>query len=50
MPSESEIARETGRTQYLKPAEFYGMLRFIREKAYEDGPFVEWLRAHPSDI
>lgn len=50
MESESEIAREVGRTQYLKPAEFLGMLRFVREKAYENTPFAEWLRANPQEI
>ena len=48
--SENPIAIETGRVQYMKPAEFLGMLRFIREKAYEDGPFDDWLRANPQAI
>jgi thioredoxin-related protein len=39
--------QEAGRTQYLKPAEFLGMLRFVREKAYETTPFDEWLRTNP---
>lgn len=47
MDSEAEIAREAGRTQYMKPDEFLGMLRFVREKAYETTPFDEWLLANP---
>jgi thioredoxin-related protein len=50
MDGKSEIAREAGRTQYLKPAEFLGMLRFVREKAYETTPFDDWLRANPQAI
>jgi thioredoxin-related protein len=50
MDSEGDTARESGRTQYLKPDEFLGMLRFVREKAYETTPFDEWLRANPQDV
>lgn len=50
MDSEAEIAREAGRTQYLKPEEFLGMLRFVREKAYETTPFDEWLLANPQAL
>jgi thioredoxin-related protein len=41
---------ELGRTQYLKPESFYGMLRFVREKGYEDGPFDEWILTHPAQL
>ena len=40
-------AREAARAKYLRPAEFLGMLRFVREKGYETMPFDAWLRANP---
>jgi thioredoxin-related protein len=40
-------AREVARTKYREPAEFLGMLRFVREKGYETTSFDEWLRANP---
>ena len=43
-------AEELGRTQYLKPESFYGMLRFVREKGYETRPFDEWISAHPAQL
>ncbi len=46
----SGTAEEIGRTRYLKPAEFLGMLRFVREKGYETTPFDAWLRANPQTI
>jgi thioredoxin-related protein len=42
--------QEAGRTKYLKPAEFLGMLHFVREKGYESMPFDSWLRANPQTI
>lgn len=48
--AEGGAAREVVRTQYLKPEEFYGMLRFVREKGYESAPFYEWLEANPAAI
>lgn len=47
IPSESDVAREAGRTMYLKPGEFFEMLRFVRAKAYEDMPFDHWLKENP---
>lgn len=47
---EAKGAIEAGRTNYLEPAEFLGMLRFVREQAYEKMPFKEWLRANPQSI
>jgi thioredoxin-related protein len=41
---------EVGRTKYLPPAAFLGMLRFVREKAYETTPFEDWLRANPQTV
>jgi len=43
-------AREVARTNYLRPAEFLGMLRFVREKGYETAPFDTWLRANPMTL
>lgn len=48
--SEDGAATEVGRTEYLKPEKFYGMLRFVREKGYETMPFDEWLKANPASI
>lgn len=47
---EDGTAEELGRTQYLKPEEFFGMLRFVRQKGYESMPFDEWLKANPAKI
>lgn len=46
LPSNASRARELGRVGYLKPDDFALMLRFIQEKAYEDGPFDEWAKKH----
>jgi thioredoxin-related protein len=43
-------AEEIGRVQYLKPEAFFGMLRFVHEKGYEDMPFDEWIQAHPAKV
>lgn len=48
--TEDGTAIEVGRTEYLKPEKFYGMLRFVREKGYETMPFDEWLKANPAGI
>jgi thioredoxin-related protein len=37
-------AQELGRVGYIKPDEFFLMLRFVREKGYETGPFDEWMK------
>jgi thioredoxin-related protein len=42
--------KEVARTQYLKPEEFYGILRFVREKGYESTSFDEWLKVNPATI
>jgi thioredoxin-related protein len=47
---EGGAAKEVARTQYLKPEEFYGMLRFVREKGYESASFDEWFKANPAAI
>ncbi len=41
---------ETVRTNYLKPPEFFGMLRFVRERAYETMPFEAYLKENPPQI
>lgn len=38
-------AREVARMPGLpEPAEFLGMFRYVREKAYETTPFVDWIK------
>lgn len=44
MPGGASRGRELGRVGYLKPDDFLLMLRFVREKAYEEGPFDEWAK------
>lgn len=46
VPEAATPGRELGRVGYLKPDEFLGMLRFVKEKGYEEGPFDEWLAKH----
>ena len=36
-----EVARMPG---LLDPAEFLGMFRYVREKAYETTPFADWIK------
>ena len=36
-----EVARMPGLPE---PAEFLGMFRYVREKAYEATPFADWLK------
>jgi thioredoxin-related protein len=47
---EGGAPKEVARTQYLQPEEFYGMLRFVREKGYESASFDEWFQANPAAI
>jgi hypothetical protein len=42
--------REAARAKYLEPAEFLGMLRFVREKGYEGMSFEAWLKANPPSL
>jgi thioredoxin-related protein len=42
--SAARRAQELGRVGYIKPDEFFLMLRFVREKGYEKGPFDEWMK------
>lgn len=42
--------REAARAKYLEPAEFLGMLRFVREKGYERMSFDAWLKANPPSL
>jgi thioredoxin-related protein len=37
-------AKELGRVGYIKAEEFFLMLRFVREKAYEKSSFDEWMK------
>jgi thioredoxin-related protein len=45
-PSDAAAGQELGRAGYLKPDEFLTLLRFIREKGYEQGTYEDWLRSH----
>lgn len=47
VPDAATPGRELGRVGYLKAPEFFGMLRFVQEKGYEEGPFDEWFAKHP---
>lgn len=38
------IPQEIGRVGYIKADDFYMMLRFVRERGYEKGPFDEWMK------
>ncbi|HUI15637.1 MAG TPA: thioredoxin fold domain-containing protein, partial [Xanthobacteraceae bacterium] len=44
-PPQREVARAQG---YLRPDDFLAMFRFVRDKAYENGSFRDFLRAQPS--
>ena len=44
-PQQREVARTQG---YLRPDDFLAMFRFVRDKAYENGSFRDFLRAQPS--
>lgn len=44
--SDAARGQELGRIGYLKPDDFLLMMRFVREKGYEDGPFEAWAKAH----
>jgi thioredoxin-related protein len=43
-PTDAAAGQELGRAGYLKPEEFLGLLRFIREKGYEKGSYEDWAR------
>lgn len=45
-PADAAIGQELGRAGYLKPDQFFALLRFIREKGYESGTFEEWATIH----
>jgi thioredoxin-related protein len=44
-PQKREVARAPG---YLRPDGFLAMFRYVREKAYQDKSFRDYLRAQPS--
>jgi thioredoxin-related protein len=44
-PLKREVARAPG---YLRPNDFLAMFRFVREKAYEQGSFRDFLKSQPS--
>jgi thioredoxin-related protein len=44
-PQKREVARAPG---YLRPDDFLAMFRYVREKAYQDKSFREYLKAQPS--
>ncbi len=43
-PQKREVARAPG---YLRPDDFLAMFRYVREKAYQDKSFREYLRVRP---
>ena len=44
-PQKREVARAAG---YLRPADFLAMFRFVRERAYRDKSFRDYVRSQPS--
>jgi len=44
-PAKREVARAPG---YLRPDDFLAFFRFVREKAYENGSFRDFLKSQPS--
>jgi thioredoxin-related protein len=44
-PSDSGAHEELARIGYVKPEDFLPMLRFIREKGYEQGSYEDWLKS-----
>jgi thioredoxin-related protein len=44
-PQKREVARAPG---YLRPDDFLAMFRFVREKAYQNKNFRDYLKAQPS--
>ncbi len=44
--SDAARGRELGRIGYIKPDDFFLMMRFVREKGYESGPFEDWAKAN----
>lgn len=44
-PTKREVARAPG---YMMPDDFLTMFRYVREKAYEKGSFLDYLRSQPS--
>jgi thioredoxin-related protein len=45
-PSDASKGREVGRIGYVGPDEFLRVLRFVRERGYEQGSFEDWVRTH----
>ena len=45
-PSDAAKGREVGRIGYVESAEMLPLLRFIRERGYENGSFEDWVRTH----
>ena len=44
-PQKREVARAPG---YLRPEDFFAMFRYVREKAYRDKSFRDYVKALPS--
>ncbi len=44
-PQKREVARAPG---YLRPEDFLASFRFVRDKAYENGSFRDFLKSQPS--
>jgi thioredoxin-related protein len=44
-PQKREVARAPG---YLRPEDFLAMFRYVREKAYQDKSFRDFVKAQPS--
>jgi thioredoxin-related protein len=44
-PQKREVARTQG---YLRPEDFLASFRFVRDKAYENGSFRDFLKSQPS--
>ncbi|MGB8870707.1 MAG: thioredoxin family protein [Rhodomicrobium sp.] len=49
-PADAFKGEELGRAGYLKPEEFLTLLRFIREKGYENGSYEEWVQRHKNPV
>jgi thioredoxin-related protein len=45
-PTDAAAVQELGRAGYLKPGELLTLLRFIREKGYENGSYEDWIKNH----
>jgi thioredoxin-related protein len=49
-PSDAAAGQELGRAGYLKPDELLTLLRFIREKGYEQGSYEDWVKSHKNRV